>query len=108
MILDVVPTTGYARRGNLKMRKRVGLAVWVNNIRTVRHLKRFGNIHYVSKRFKYAILYVDADFIDEAIQIIKKFNFVTHVERSYRHEISLEFQSASNRKETDLDYQVGI
>lgn len=87
------------------MRKRVGVAVWVSSIKTVRHLKRFGNIHFVSKRYKYVVLYVDADTRDETIGQIKRFNFVTNIEPSYRHEIPTEYNSSKFEKMKELEYQ---
>lgn len=90
------------------MRKRVGVAVWVNSIRTVRHLKRFGNIHFVSKRYKYVVLYVDANDLNDAIGHIRRLNFVTNVEPSYRHEIPTEYQSGKHERVKDLDYTIGI
>jgi uncharacterized protein YlbG (UPF0298 family) len=90
------------------MKKRVGLAVWVNNIRTVRHLKRFGNIHYVSKRFKYVVLYVDADLVEEIEKQLGSLRFVTRFERSYRHEIPTVYQNSKQDHAKDYDYRVGV
>lgn len=90
------------------MRKRVGVAVWVNNIRTVRHLKRYGNIHYVSKRYKYVVMYVDAEQLEESMLQMKRLNFVTNVEPSYRHQIPTEYQSGKPERKKEVEYQVGI
>ncbi len=90
------------------MRRRVGVAVWVNSIRTVRHLKRFGNIHFVSKRYKYVVLYVDADQLDETMGHMKRLNFVTNVEPSYRHEIPTEYQNEKQDRSKEFNYQVGL
>ncbi len=88
------------------MRKRVGVAVWVSSIKTVRHLKRFGNIHFVSKRYKYVVIYVDADTREETMGQMSRLNFVTNVEPSYRHEIPTEYNSKKFEKMKELEYQV--
>lgn len=90
------------------MKKRVGVAVWVNHLRTVRHLKRFGNIHFVSKRYKYVVMYVDFDQLEETIQQLNRLNFVTKVEPSYRHELPTEFSSAKGERSKEFEYQVEV
>ncbi|MBE3555320.1 MAG: YlbG family protein [Thermicanus sp.] len=69
------------------MKKRVGLAVWVDHLRPIRHLRRYGTIHYVSNRCKYAVLYVDEEQVDHMVRAISSLNFVRKVEPSHYHEI---------------------
>lgn len=38
---------------------RQAIVVWMNHLKQVRSLKRFGNVHYVSRKLKYAVLYCD-------------------------------------------------
>lgn len=90
------------------MKKRVGIAVWINHLRSVRHLKRFGNIHFVSKRYKYVVLYVDFDQLESTMDQLARLNFVTKVERSYRDELPTEFSSAKNKRNEEFEYQVEI
>ena len=39
--------------------RRLGLAVWVKDLKAARSLGRLGNIHYISKRLKVRYLYID-------------------------------------------------
>jgi uncharacterized protein YlbG (UPF0298 family) len=85
--------------------KRLGVAVWVKNVRAAKNLRKFGTIHYISKRLNYVSMYVDANEIDEAIRIMEKLHFVTKVERSHRHEIPVVYNNAKPDKAKEYDYK---
>jgi len=85
--------------------RRLGVAVWVKNTRAAKNLRKFGSIHYISKRMQYVSMYVDANHIDETIRILEKLNFVTKVERSHRHEIPTEYNNARPDKAKEYDYK---
>lgn len=74
--------------------KRLGLAVWVRNIKAAKNLRKFGNVHYISRRLQYVSMYVDAKNIEHTIDRIRKLNFVTRVEPSHRHEIPTEYSNS--------------
>jgi uncharacterized protein YlbG (UPF0298 family) len=65
---------------------RLGLAVWVKDLKAARSLRRLGNIHFVSKRLKYVYLYIDGRKSDQTIRKIERLPYVTRVERSPRRE----------------------
>lgn len=88
--------------------KRVGLAVWLNNIKMARHLRRFGNVHYISRKMRYAIVYVDEHTIEDTLQKLEQFNFVKKIDRSHRHELKTEYQNAKPDKAKEYDYKMGI
>ncbi|GAB6934212.1 MAG: YlbG family protein [Calditerricola sp.] len=79
--------------------KRIGLAVWVHHTRYAPRLRKFGNIHYVSQRMKYVVLYVDGERVDDIVRQIERLRFVRKVERSHRHELPVDFPA----KRTPLD-----
>ncbi|UFJ42953.1 YlbG family protein [Brevibacillus humidisoli] len=86
--------------------RRLGLAVWIKNVRAAKNLRKFGTIHYVSKRLNYVSMYVDAEKIDETIRVMERLNFVTRVERSHRHEIPIEYNNARPDKAKEFDYRL--
>ncbi|WP_126427614.1 YlbG family protein [Brevibacillus marinus] len=86
--------------------RRLGLAVWVKNVRAAKNLRKFGTIHYISKRLNYVAMYVDADKIDETIRVMERLNFVTKVERSRRHEIPTVYNNARPDKAKEFDYRL--
>ncbi|MDF2670914.1 MAG: hypothetical protein K0R67_3220 [Paenibacillus sp.] len=73
--------------------ERTGLIIWVNDLKSVKHLERFGSIHYASKRMHYVVIYMNADKAEEATKAIQKYPFVKKVERSMRNEIPTEYNS---------------
>ncbi|WP_127584358.1 YlbG family protein [Paenibacillus koleovorans] len=73
--------------------ERTGLIVWVNDLKAVKHLERFGSIHYSSKRMHYVVIYMNADKVDDAVKAMQKYPFVKKVERSMRSEIRTEYNS---------------
>jgi uncharacterized protein YlbG (UPF0298 family) len=85
--------------------RRLGVAVWVKNTRAAKNLRKFGTIHYISKRLNYVSMYVDADGIDETIRAMEKLHFVTRVERSHRHEIPVVYNNAKPDKAKEYDYK---
>ena len=64
--------------------KRRGLIVWVYSLKQLKNLKKFGLLHYVSRRMKYVVLYLNEETLEETEERIRKLHFVRNVERSYR------------------------
>jgi uncharacterized protein YlbG (UPF0298 family) len=87
---------------------RVGLAVWIYSLKQVKQLKRFGNVHYVSKKMKYVILYCNEERVDETINKLRSLNFVKDVSMSMRPWIKTEYQNSIPDKEKKDDYKMGI
>ncbi|WP_416151061.1 YlbG family protein [Salipaludibacillus sp. HK11] len=87
---------------------RVSLAIWVQSLKQVKQLKRFGNIHYVSKKMKYVILYCDEDRVDETINKLQSFHFIKKVSMSMRPWIKTEYQNSVPPKVKKEDYKMGI
>lgn len=90
------------------MEKRVGLAVWLNSLKMARNLRRLGNVHYISQKMRYAILYVDESSVDQVVEKLNQYNFVKKVELSHRHELKTEFQNAKPDKAKEYDYKMGL
>ncbi|MEW9672812.1 YlbG family protein [Ammoniphilus sp. 3BR4] len=85
--------------------RRVGLAVWVKSNKAARNLRRYGNIHYVSRRLNYVSMYVKADEVDSIIERIQRLDFVVRLERSHRHEIPTEYKNSKPDKAKEYDYK---
>ncbi|WP_232699633.1 YlbG family protein [Brevibacillus daliensis] len=86
--------------------KRLGVAVWIKNPRVARNLRKFGTIHYVSKRLNYVSMYVDAEQIEQVVPQMERLHYVLKVERSHRHEIPTEYNNAKPDKAKEFDYQL--
>ncbi|SFP03921.1 YlbG family protein [Salibacterium halotolerans] len=87
---------------------RTGIAVWLRSTKNVRHLRRYGVVYYVSKRFKYAVLYCNQADVDEVIQKIEALSFVEKTEKSRKPDIRTEFSGPIKPKEQDYHYNAGL
>lgn len=74
-----------------EIKKRRALIVWLYSLKPLKNLRRFGFIHYVSKKMKYAVIYMDEADLEENEKKIQKFHFVKRTERSYRPDIEMNF-----------------
>lgn len=87
------------------LNERQGIIVWVYSLRHLKTLKRFGLIHYVSKRMKYVVVYVDRVDAEAIEKKLNGLHFVRQVELSYRPEINMNFSerigSKKQRKEVE-------
>lgn len=73
------------------VKARVGLIVWLKHTRESRALEKIGHLLYLSRRMKYAVIYVNESEVNQKIQQLKKLPFVTRVERSYMHEVPVHY-----------------
>lgn len=87
--------------------KRQGIVVWLHSLKHIKMLKKFGNVHYVSKRMKYVVLYCDMDAAEQTVQKLTSYSFVKHAEPSYKPFLKLEFESKVD-KAKEYDYKIGL
>jgi uncharacterized protein YlbG (UPF0298 family) len=78
--------------------KRQGIIVWLYSLKHSKLLRKFGNIHYVSKRLKYVVLYCNMEEVDYVMKKIAALPFVKQVEPSYRPYLKLEFESKADKE----------
>ncbi|MBM7716788.1 YlbG family protein [Siminovitchia sp. FSL H7-0308] len=88
--------------------KKQGLIVWLTHTKNIKALKRFGNIHYVSKRMKYAVLYCNQEDLELISDKLRQFQFVKKVEPSYKPYLKTEFENAKPDKAKEYDYRIGL
>ncbi|TLS37651.1 YlbG family protein [Pseudalkalibacillus caeni] len=87
---------------------RRGLAVYIHSLKYAKQLRRYGNVHYVSTRKKYVILYVNDDSIEQTIQKLESLHFVKRIEKSMRPDVKTEYQNAKPDKAKEYDYKMGL
>ncbi|EOL43855.1 YlbG family protein [Enterococcus phoeniculicola] len=92
-----------AEENEFTVQKRRGIIVWVYSLKQLKNLKRFGLVHYVSRKMKYVVLYLNEETFDTSEEKIKKLHFVRKVERSYRPDVEMNF---ADRIGTKAAYQV--
>ncbi len=88
--------------------KRQGVAIWLTSLKFVRQLRRFGHVHYVSKKMKYAIIYCDQGKLEDVVRKLSNTHFVRDVQPSMRPFVDTDFQNAKPDKAKEYDYKMGI
>ncbi|MDQ0253841.1 uncharacterized protein YlbG (UPF0298 family) [Evansella vedderi] len=87
---------------------RVGLAIWVQSLKQVKQLRRFGHIHYTSRKMKYVVMYCDGENVEETMVKLRSLHFVKEVSMSMRPWLKTEYQNSVPDKEKEYDYKMGI
>lgn len=87
----------------LTTNERQGIIVWVYSLRHFKTLKRFGLIHYASKRMKYVVMYVNQSDIEMTQKKLTELHFVRKVELSNRPFINLDFKDFFGKEKKNSD-----
>lgn len=74
-----------------QFKHRVGLVIWLYTPKYVNKLKQYGLLHYVSRKLKYAVLYVDDDQVENVQEKLKKLHFVRSIEISHYNKLTYEY-----------------
>jgi uncharacterized protein YlbG (UPF0298 family) len=88
--------------------QRQGLVVWLYSLKQAKMLRRFGNVHFVSKKLKYVVLYCNQDELNGIMEKLNSFSFVKKVEPSYKPFLNVEFENSAPDKAKEYDYKMGI
>lgn len=87
---------------------RQGLIVWLFSLKNAKALRRFGNIHYVSRRMKYVVLYCSQEEANELAEKLATMPFVKKVDLSYKPFLKTEYENSKPDKAKEYDYRVGL
>ncbi|MFE8703658.1 YlbG family protein [Cytobacillus sp. FJAT-54145] len=88
--------------------QRQGIIVWLYSLKQAKMLRKFGNVHYVSKKLKYVVLYCDLEEAEGIMEKIQTYSFVKKVEPSFKPFLKLEFENSRPDKAKEYDYRMGI
>jgi len=88
--------------------QRQGIIVWLFSLKQAKMLRKFGNVHYVSKRLKYVVLYCNQDETETIMEKIKSYSFVKKVEPSFKPYLKVEYENSRPDKAKEYDYKMGI
>ena len=88
--------------------QRQGISVWLTSLKFARQLRRFGNVHYVSKKMKYVVFYCNQEEVEDTMKKLRSFHFVREVKPSMRPFLATEFKNAKPDKAKEYDYKMGI
>ncbi|MCM3214862.1 MULTISPECIES: YlbG family protein [Niallia] len=88
--------------------QRQGLVVYLYSLKQAKMLRRYGNVHYISKRLKYVVLYTNLNEAEALMEKLNSFSFVKKVEPSYKPFLKMEFENSKPDKAKEYDYKMGI
>ena len=88
--------------------QRQGIIVWLFSLKQAKMLRRYGNVHYISKRLKYVVLYTNQSEAETLMEKINSHSFVKKVEPSYKPFLKMEFENSRPDKAKEYDYKMGI
>ena len=98
-VVDVEVTVMNDEKNEFQLTKRRGLIVWVYSLKQLKNLNKFGLLHYVSRKMKYVVLYLNEDTFEQTAERINKLHFVRKVERSYRPDVEMNFADKIGTKQ---------
>lgn len=87
---------------------RQGLIIWFQHMRNIKQIKKHGHLIYVSRKMKYAVLYVNSEEIHDIEQRLLKYSFISKVDRSEKPFIRTEFENVFPDKAKQYDYKIDI
>lgn len=73
------------------LQERRCLIVWVYTLKPLKQLRRYGLIHYVSRKMKYVVIYMNEENIESNMEKINQLHFVRSVDKSYRPDVEMNF-----------------
>ncbi|MDQ0046386.1 uncharacterized protein YlbG (UPF0298 family) [Paenibacillus polymyxa] len=96
----MIPSGGEMKR---MFAERTGYIIWVSDIKAARNLEKYGNVHFISKRMHYVVIYMNADRAEDTVKNIRRLSYVRKVERSFRNEIRTDY---NDDKEKMKEYEI--
>ncbi len=88
--------------------QRQGIVIWLYSLKHAKTLRRFGNVHYVSKKLKYVVLYCNQEDSKQIMEKLNSFSYVKKVEPSYKPFLKMEYENSTPDKAKEYDYKMGI
>ncbi|MDG4655813.1 YlbG family protein [Ectobacillus antri] len=86
--------------------QRQSIIVYLHSLKHAKLLRKYGNIHYISRRLKYVVLYCDMNQSDALQEKLNAFPFVKRVEPSYRPFLKTEFENSKPDRAKEYDYKI--
>lgn len=90
------------------MRNRQGLIVYVHHLKQAKSLRKYGHVQFISRKLKYAVLYVDQEAAGAMKEKLEKLPYVKAVLESYRPFVKTEYENAKPDKAKEYDYKIGL
>jgi len=87
---------------------RQGIIVWFQHRKNIKQIRRFGNLIYVSKKMRYAVLYVNQEEVEATIENMSKLSFISKIDVSHKPFLKTDFENALPDEAKIYDYKMGL
>lgn len=90
------------------MINRQGIIIYLHNLRQAKSLRKYGHVHYISRKMKYVVLYCNQDDVDAVMKKLEHLPSVRKVLPSYRPFLKTTYENAKPDKAKEYDYKTGL
>ncbi|ANU17552.1 hypothetical protein BBI11_11195 [Planococcus maritimus] len=90
------------------MHDRQGLIVYVHQLKQAKSLRKYGHVHFISRKLKYVVVYMDQEKIEATKEKLSKLPYVKKVLESQRPFLKTEYENAKPDKAKEYDYKIGL
>ncbi len=90
------------------MHDRQGLIVYVHQLKQAKSLRKYGHVHFISRKLKYVVVYMDQDKIESTKEKLLKLPYVKKIQESQRPFLKTEYENAKPDKAKEYDYKIGL
>jgi len=87
---------------------RQGIIIYLHHLRQAKSFRKFGHVHYISKKMKYVVLYCNQVDVETVINQVERLPAVKKVIPSYRPLLKTEYENAKPDKAKEYDYKAGL
>ena len=78
---------------DFEIKQRQSIVVYVQHLKQTKQLRRYGTIQYVSRKMKYAVLYLDKDDVSKTVEKLEQLRFVEKVLLSMRTQLKEQYSA---------------
>ena len=90
------------------MTERQGIIVYVHQLKHAKSLRKYGHVHYISRKLKYVVMYCNQEDVEAVTNKLQRLPFVKDVVVSFRPFLKTEFENAKPDKAKEYDYKIGL
>ena len=87
---------------------RQGVIIYLHHLRQAKSLRKYGHVHYISKKMKYVVLYCNQNEVETVINKVELLPTVKKVLPSYRPFVKTTYENAKPDKAKEYDYKTGL
>lgn len=104
------PTYGIveSRKEGIWMIDRQGVIIYLHHLRQAKSLRKYGHVHYISRKMKYVVLYCNQEDVESVINKVEQLPTVKKVLPSYRPFVKTTYENAKRDMAKEYDYKTGL